>query len=573
MGIGVFQTAYTADADDVAMNQLSKWYQENWELVPDDVKASYQSDLDEWHSLSFEDKEDEGYPNKVDYVIDAMDSNPEFNALVGQTLPDPDFVTGQEVTTAEAHGSKFAGIVSRLVIGSLVNTATGGLGGFLAGDALSVYGAAAIQTAGFGISEGLTNELVDEPLDFQQAQDSDLTDPDADITEADDSDLQAAFDIFDEFLLNAPEPTSSPVDFNPPEDTTQQAQVEAGDTGGILSEPTAGSGEETSGAGGDTGSQEQEGQVFDTPPILQPDNPIEIEEDDVPPEEDDNSLILFPDIFGGGDTTTDVPQADGTTGDGNVAFGDFLDDLLDQAPDILGDLAGGAINQIFVDQSQGDLKEAAEVFAESAKFKPFDVETAAGKATFDAEAGKVVGTLSPEIQGLLDQQLGIAQESLEATSAFGTGEDAIDRELGLLNRLSSQRRQTDINQFFDRLQGQGRTGTTGGQLQTTGFLDALTQNDLRRELAAINSARSESSRLNQVSTNATNQALNLSQATLPNIELGANIGVGAASSNVAANAPLFNVGVQGAFDTRETGRGIASGTRDFVFNAGRSLFS
>lgn len=137
------------------------------------------------------------------------------------------------------------------------------------------------------------------------------------------------------------------------------------------------------------------------------------------------------------------------------------------------------------DRSSDSMVQAAQIGADAAKFRPWNVYGIGGSATFDPNSG-AYANLSPEYQALRDRYLSYGRNTADGLNTYDPNATAQDIYSKLRN-LSSYQRSQDQAGLFDTLAAKGITGLSNGQGQNPlarAFFDSQNAADLQREVGS-----------------------------------------------------------------------------------------
>lgn len=134
----------------------------------------------------------------------------------------------------------------------------------------------------------------------------------------------------------------------------------------------------------------------------------------------------------------------------------------------------------------GRLKKGYGSAAKAAAFKPFNIRTGFGSATFDKKRN-ATATLNPEYQAMKDKLLGLSGGFLDSIKGFDPNV-ATGEALALMRSLAQPEENRQYLNLENRLFSQGRLGAAdagGANPQMRALYEAFGQADTARQLQSI----------------------------------------------------------------------------------------
>lgn len=183
-------------------------------------------------------------------------------------------------------------------------------------------------------------------------------------------------------------------------------------------------------------------------------------------------------------------------GGGQMSLGD-LDPIRSQIMQQLGGMAGNVPGEI-----PGAVNESANAFMQALSTTPsmniqgLNRNLNMAQQVLGADRAGLAEARNPFQQALQDAAFGGATQHAQAAGGDFSGVEA-----GVLANLREQaapHEQQQMNKLGEALFGSGRTGTTGGALQTEAMAKGLAQADLQRQLQAKGEARTQQTHAGQM---------------------------------------------------------------------------
>lgn len=189
---------------------------------------------------------------------------------------------------------------------------------------------------------------------------------------------------------------------------------------------------------------------------------------------------------------------------------------------------------------------AAEIGADAAKFRPYNVYGGQGSATFDGQ--NAYANLSPEYKALRDQYLNYGKQSAAGLNTYDPNATAHDI-YSKLRSLSDYQRQQDQAGLFDTLAAKGVMGLSNGQGQNPyarAFFDSQNNADLNREVQSYGLGQQMADAQLARSLKATTAGAGLDQMPLELLNLGGAFGGKQAAAGAAGGQLLSSAANSGA---------------------------
>lgn len=201
---------------------------------------------------------------------------------------------------------------------------------------------------------------------------------------------------------------------------------------------------------------------------------------------------------------------------------------------------------------------AAEIGADAAKFRPYNIYGGAGSGTFDGT--NAYANLSPEYKALRDRYLNYGQKTAEGLNTYDPNATAQDI-YGKLRAISQSQRQQDQAGLFDTLAAKGITGLSNGQgvnPYIKAYFDAQNNADLEREVNSYGLGQNLANMQLSRAIQATQAGSGIDQLPLEYLNLGGAFGgrqaaAGAAGGQLLSNAT--NAGSALQYNAALTGAG------------------
>lgn len=196
-------------------------------------------------------------------------------------------------------------------------------------------------------------------------------------------------------------------------------------------------------------------------------------------------------------------------------------------------LSGGAnlVGGILADGIQG---KGADEFWNRASYKPYDVNSAFGSASFDGTTANA--KLGAAYQPFRDQLLGMSGGFLNEASLFDPQAFA-QKYSGMLGQIAAPGERQQRQGMENRLFQQGLLGSTGGASQMRGLFDSQNQAGLMRDVSSMQLGQQLQDSLFSRGLQGLQGAIGVDQLPMNMLSLGGELGSARSGANATAAQP------------------------------------